>query len=97
MGAFREWVDAFLQLRHGGLRLPAKIGVRDELWTTSQLVEVKRPNHISLDPRRPELPVIILRGLLNDYLLDGNRRINTWIKEWSDEFHKVWLVYPIYD
>jgi len=92
---FMKWANTVLDHRHGNLRRLKKYVVYEEEWTTDQFKRVKKMNH-NLDPRRPHEPVIVLRGLSKDYLLDGNRRINTWIKEDSKELHSVWLVCPVY-
>lgn len=93
---FLEWVNAVASLRHGNIRKLDKILVLEEAWTTDELRKVKKMNN-NLDPRRFDLPVIVLRGLKLDYLLDGNRRINTWVANKSDELHPVWLVHPLYE
>ena len=92
---FLEWINTVLDHRHGNLRRLEGFVVMVENWTTDDLKKVKKMNH-NLEPRRPHEPVVVLRGLSKDYLLDGNRRINTWIKEQSMELHPVWLVCPVY-
>ena len=96
-GEFLEWVNTVLDHRHGRLRRLEKIKVFEQKWTTQELARVKRMNKIYFEPRKPEEPVIVLRGLSKDYLLDGNRRINTWIRDDNKDLHPVWLVCPDYE
>lgn len=92
---FLVWINQVMKIRHGQM-LPLKGAVvYDSLWTTEECRRIKKMNN-NVDPRRPDEPIIVLRGLKFDYLLDGNRRINTWIKEDSQELHEVWIVCPVY-
>lgn len=94
--AFTAWVNKVLEHRHGRMMPIDGCIVYDTEWTTNELKNVKRTNTSTLNPRRMDEPVIILRGLSKDYLLDGNRRINTWIKEDNKEKHRAWLVCPLF-
>ena len=94
---FLEWVNAVIGHRHGNIRKLDAIVVYEKQEPTSYFEKkVKRMNKIFYNPRRPDEPVIVLRGLKTDYLLDGNRRINTWIRDGNTDEHSMWLVCPVY-
>ena len=92
---FLRWVNQVIAIRHGQMLPITGAVVFDSLWTTLECASIKKMND-NLDPRRPDEPIIVLRGLKFDYLLDGNRRINTWIDTDSQELHEVWIVCPVY-
>ena len=92
---FLVWVNQVITIRHGQMLPITGAVVYDSLWTTVECGKIRRMNE-NLNPRRPDEPIIVLRGLKHDYLLDGNRRINTWLDEDSQELHKVWIVCPVY-
>lgn len=93
---FLAWVNELTVLRHGQMLPLTGAVVFNSLWTTEECKRIKRLND-NLVPRKPDEPIIVLRGLKYDYLLDGNRRINTWIAEDSKELHEVWIVCPVYN
>ena len=93
---FLAWVNELTKIRHGQMLPLTGAVLYESLWTTGECKAIKRMNN-NVDPRKPDDPIIVLRGLKYDYLLDGNRRINTWIKEDSQELHKVWIVCPVHD
>ena len=95
MEDFVSWVNQVTLARHGQMLPLRNVSVYKTLWSAEKCKKVKRMNN-NLNPRRPDEPIIVLRGMKRDYLLDGNRRINTWIAEGSDELHKVWLVCPVF-
>ena len=92
---FLEWVNKVVTARHPPIKLE-KIIVFEEEWPYDMIRKIKRTNHSTLDPRFPDLPIIVLKGLKLNYLLDGNRRINTWIKENNEDKQSVWVVCPDY-
>jgi len=91
---FLKWVNEVIKLRHGQMLPVTGAVLYESLWTTDECKKIKRMND-NVSPRKDE-PIIVLRGLKYDYLLDGNRRINTWIQEDSEELHEVWIVCPVY-
>lgn len=92
---FLVWVNQVTKIRHGQMLPITGAVLYESLWTTEECKKIKKMSNY-LEPRRPDEPIIVLRGLKYDYLLDGNRRINTWIKEESEELHEVWIVCPVY-
>ena len=95
---FLEWVNMIMIDRHG-FRADRKLDevvVMPVKWRTEKLRRVKRTVMDTFKPRRPNEPVIVLHGVKGDYLLDGNRRINTWVRDGDNELHGVWLVCPVY-
>jgi len=92
---FVAWVNELTVLRHGQMLPLTGAVVYKGLWTTDACKRIKRMNE-NTEPRKPDEPIIVLRGLKYDYLLDGNRRINTWIRDNSQELHPVWIVCPVY-
>lgn len=95
LDSFLAWVNEVIKLRHGQMLPITGAVLYESLWTTEECKQIRKMNN-NVDPRRPDEPIIVLRGLKWDYLLDGNRRINTWIKEESEELHEVWIICPVY-
>jgi hypothetical protein len=93
---FLAWVNLVIKHRHGSMREIHDIMIMTEEWELEQLLQIKRTNSVALNPRREDEPIIILRGLKRDYLLDGNRRINTWKKRSDRRKHVVKIVCPVY-
>ena len=93
---FLKWVNELTALRHGQMLPLTGAVLYESLWTTDEVKNIKRMNE-NIGPRKPDEPIIVLRGLEFDYLLDGNRRINTWIEEDSKELHEVWIVCPVHN
>lgn len=92
---FLVWVNQVIKIRHGQMLPITGAVLYESLWTTEECKRIRKMNN-NVDPRRPDEPIIVLRGLTWDYLLDGNRRINTWIAEESEDLHEVWIVCPVY-
>lgn len=92
---FLDWVNELLEIRHGQMLPLTGAVLYESLWTTLECAKIKRLNE-NQDPRKSDEPIIVLRGLKYDYMLDGNRRVNTWLDEDSQELHKVWIVCPVY-
>ena len=92
---FLAWVNEVIALRHGPMLPLTGAVLYESLWTTDECKKIKRLNN-NTGPRKPDEPVIVLRGIKTDYILDGNRRVNTWIAENSEELHPVWIVCPVY-
>lgn len=93
---FLAWVNEVTIIRHGQMLPLTGAVLFESLWSVDELKKIKKMND-NYEPRKEDEPIIVLRGLKYDYLLDGNRRINTWIKEGGDELHKVWIVCPVYN
>lgn len=92
---FLAWVNELTVLRHGQMLPLTGAMLYKSLWTTQECAKIKRTNE-NINPRRPDEPIMVLRGLKMDYMLDGGRRVNTWIAEDSQELHEVWIVCPVY-
>ena len=92
---FLAWVNQVIKIRHGEMLPITGAIVFDSLWTTEECASIRKTNG-NINPRRPDEPIIVLRGLKYDYLLDGNRRINTWIETNDQDLHEVWIVCPVY-
>jgi len=64
-----------------------------EEWSTLQLMGLLHPKHQTpLDPDSTEPPIIILRWRENDYLIDGRRRINYWLRTANSAAHTVIVI-----
>ena len=93
---FLAWVNEVTKIRHGQMLPITGAVLYKSLWTTLECACIKKTNQ-NMYPRKPDEPIIVLRGLKYDYLLDGNRRINSWLDEDSQELHEVWIVCPVYN
>jgi len=69
-----------------------EISTSVEEWTLTEIRNIKRTIHNTYNPRKPDLPIVAIQGLTKFYLLDGNRRVNTWIRDNNEGPHKVRVI-----
>ena len=72
---------------HLNIRLD-QVTSRQEKWTVAQLAELKR-GHGGTTGQDVNCPIIIIDYQGERRLLDGNHRINRWIKEGDAQLHTV--------
>lgn len=65
--------------------------IREEVWATELFREVE-PKHAGADPKRDGGVIIVVECRGRKLLVDGNNRVNRWLKEGSRDSHRVLVI-----
>jgi hypothetical protein len=68
--------------------------VRLEQWTTGQLDQTVRKDRSTTGPARLDVAVVVVQWKGVFYLIDGRRRVNTWVAKEDRALHDVFIVEP---
>lgn len=69
------------------------VRVSKESWNIGNLRKLITEKHITDNiPSKTEPPVVVIRWQNDDYLIDGRRRINQWMRIGKDGTHVVLLI-----
>lgn len=85
----------FHEQRSDGPHLtPSTATVQKQFWSIHQLDRTIRKDSVTTGPAMLDVPIVVVRWDGKDYLIDGRRRVNTWVKKGSQKLHDVLLIQP---